>query len=60
MHSPAHRDPWMPAPTGEQPPDGQAIFRERRFAATPNLMAPLHRWARAAGCEIVAAPLLPG
>ncbi len=59
VHTPAHRDPWLPAPADERPPEGQGIFRERRFAATPPLMEPLRRWAAAAGCEVVAEPLRP-
>jgi hypothetical protein len=55
----AHRDPWFPAPIGESAPGGQGIFRERRFAATDNVIELLKRWARDQGFEVPVVPLSP-
>lgn len=50
----AHRDPLIEPDLGD-PPEGQQIFRERRFAASANLVDPLTRFCDAAGmrCPIV-------
>ena len=54
-----HRDPWLPPSIGESPPEGYGIYRERRFAASPNLLAPIRDWAAQKGIDVVASPLVP-
>ncbi|MEL6341606.1 MAG: hypothetical protein AAFV53_00640 [Myxococcota bacterium] len=54
-----HRDPWLPPAVGEIVPDDYGLYRERRFAASPNLMTPLRDWAAQKGVDVIAAPLVP-
>lgn len=55
----SHRDPWLPPSLGEIPPDGHGIYRERRFAGSPNLLAPVREWAALKGIDVVISPLIP-
>ncbi len=55
-----HRDPWRRMTPGESAPEGYGLYRERRFAASPNLIAPVKDWAAEQGIDVVATPLLPG
>ncbi len=59
VHSPAHRDPWVPRRTGEGVPAGFGLFRERRFAASPPAVAGLTAWATSRGAPTVVVPLTP-
>ncbi len=55
----AHRDPWFQADEGEVPSDGQGLFRERRFAATPGLIPRVEAWGHDGGFEVSVVPLVP-
>lgn len=46
----AHRDPLVPR-TVEQPPEGQQVFRERRFAAIEPMVDAVHNWCLASGAR---------
>lgn len=59
VHQAAHRDPWQAAPLDERPPAGQAIFRERRFAASPGVVDRLLAWSQARGTQAIVVPLHP-
>ena len=59
VRSGLHRDPWSPPPRGEQPPEGQAIYRERRLAASPPAVEPIRAWSEARGAPCVVVPLQP-
>ena len=59
VNHPVHRDPWIPPPRREVPPHGQGIFRERRFAATPELIRHAEDWGRSGGFEVSVVPLVP-
>ena len=59
VRSSGHRDPLRPPPAGERAPAGMGLFRERRFAATPNVIADLERWSADRGAPTVVAPLRP-
>lgn len=59
VHAAVHRDPWAPAPADERPPEGQAVFRERRFAASPPAVEALRAWSIARGAEAIVVPLRP-
>lgn len=48
IHVSAHRDPLVAAPT-EAAPDGQGLFRERRFAASRPMVDAVHGWCMARG-----------
>lgn len=53
---PAHRDPLVQADSAA-PPDGLQIFRERRFAASSNLLDPLTTFCEQAGMRCPIAPI---
>lgn len=55
----AHRDPLTAAPTGEQLPPGFGVYRERRFAASADVIEPLARWAAERGAPVSPVPLVP-
>lgn len=54
-----HRDPWEAPPSGELPPTGLHVFRERRFAASPPAVKGLASWSEARGARAIVVPLLP-
>ncbi|MCB9765888.1 MAG: hypothetical protein H6739_39305 [Alphaproteobacteria bacterium] len=58
IHHAVHRDPLKPAPR-ETLPDGLQAFRERRFAASPNVLGPLTAWCEDRGGAGAIVPLLP-
>lgn len=51
-----HLDPWL-APPHEAPPKGQGIFRERRFAGSPGVLAEVRAWMERQGMRTVTVPL---
>lgn len=55
--APRHLDPWRAAPPDERVPDGQNVFRERRFAATGRVVAVARQWAEAKGFRNVVVPV---
>ena len=55
-----HRDPWVRASFSEAVPEGYGLYRERRFAASPNLIGPVRDWAAVEGIDVVVSPLIPG
>ena len=55
-----HRDPWRRPLPGEAAPEGYGLYRERRFAASPNLVTPTRDWAAGEGVDVVVSPLVPG
>ena len=59
VHEGGHRDPWQSAPAAETPPQGQRIFRDRRFAATPAVQRELEAWCAERHAPSVVAPLVP-
>lgn len=54
-----HRDPWLPPSIGEVAPEGYGMYRERRFAASPNLDRAVRDWAAKKDIDVVVAPLTP-
>lgn len=54
-----HRDPMLPPTIGEQIPEFYGLYRERRFAASPNLTVPVKEWAANQGIDVVVVPLVP-
>jgi hypothetical protein len=54
-----HRDPMVPPSIGEQVPEGYGLYRERRFAASPNLHVPVKRWAADQGIDVIVVSLVP-
>ncbi len=59
VHQSRHRDPWLAPPAHERVPRGQGVYRERRFAATSNVVGRLEAWSAARGCEVPVALLRP-
>jgi hypothetical protein len=55
-----HRDPWRAVTPGESAPEGYGLYRERRFAASPNLIDAVKDWGAGQGMDVVVSPLLPG
>ena len=55
-----HRDPLEPPPPEERRPEGQGLFRERRFAVSPAAVDEVKRWAEAAGTPTVVVGMRPG
>lgn len=53
-----HRDPWAPPPD-ERVPEGQAVYRERRFAASPHAVAAIQQWCADRGAPTVVVALRP-
>ncbi len=56
VHHAMHLDPLMPEPD-ETPPQGQRIFRERRFAASANVIDAVRTLCREAGTRCPITPL---
>lgn len=54
-----HRDPWLSPPAQERCPSGFGLFRERRFAASPALVAPVAHWSARRGAPSVVVGLRP-
>lgn len=54
-----HLDPWRAPPEGELVPRGCQVYRERRFCASPTLLAPLEAWGRSRGVPVLSCPLNP-
>lgn len=59
VHTPVHRDPWVPRRQGEPVPAGFGVFRERRFAVAPGMVAGVRSWAAACGAPTIVVPILP-
>jgi hypothetical protein len=47
-----HRDPWLPPPPGERVPAGHGVYRDRRFAASVNVVELLRDWGASGGLEV--------
>lgn len=56
VHHAAHLDPLLD-PGDEVVPSGQRVFRERRFAASGNVMGPLGAFCQAAGIRCPITPI---
>lgn len=54
-----HRDPLHATNPLERIPEGYGLYRERRFAATPNLHPPLQAWIAEQGMDVDVASLVP-
>jgi hypothetical protein len=59
VHTPAHRDPWVPRRQGEPIPVGFGVFRERRFAVAPAMVPGVRSWAAACGAQTIVVPIRP-
>lgn len=55
----AHRDPLTPPPPGERLPEGFGVYRERRFAASADVVDALRAWTAARGAPADPVPLVP-
>ncbi|MBT3223539.1 MAG: hypothetical protein HN348_31085 [Proteobacteria bacterium] len=55
-----HRDPLHMVDSSEAKPVGYGVFRERRFAATSNLVTAVHDWCRSQHMRCGVVPLRPG
>lgn len=56
VHHAAHLDPLLD-PGDEVVPEGQRVFRERRFAASANVMGPLSAFCQRAGIRCPITPI---
>ncbi|MCB9668582.1 MAG: hypothetical protein H6736_03305 [Alphaproteobacteria bacterium] len=56
VHHAAHLDPLLD-PGDERVPEGQQVFRERRFAASANVMGPLSAFCQAADIRCPITPI---
>ena len=57
VHLDRHLDPWIPPPRSEQAPQGQRVYRERRFAANPGVMPAAQEWAERLGFRNIVVPI---
>ena len=56
VHMTRHLDPWL-KPKTEKPPEGQHIYRDRRFAANPAVLEEATTWAERLGFRNVVVPI---